>query len=168
MARIFEYCQTIPFLSTLSLLSPQKICAMGSQDGIYHPSNRPRYHFLLKSLLVSEWLSRRNEIWDVLWCGPADYRKFAAAEGEEASQDIHKMGRVYSIRTGASTVIVVNSPPTAKEVSTLPPSCLFYSGFIALNITPGDGRPGSSKIKNYCLNLLLFLKFYINKNKISL
>ena len=27
-------------------------------------------------------------------------------------------GPVYSIRTGASTVIVINSPETAKEVST--------------------------------------------------
>ncbi|KAF2309903.1 hypothetical protein GH714_005556 [Hevea brasiliensis] len=49
----------------------------------------------------------------------ASYREFAATEGEETPQDFHEgaeiHGPIYSIRTGASTIIVLNSTDVAKE-----------------------------------------------------
>ncbi|PPD71085.1 hypothetical protein GOBAR_DD32028 [Gossypium barbadense] len=121
MARIFEYCQTLPFPYSLAavffLIFLKRFVLWGCKMG---STTLPTVPVVPGLPIIGNLLQLKEK---------KPHKTFTKYWAEIN-------GAVYSIRAGASTVVVLNSPPTAKEVSALLPSCLVYFGFITLNITP--------------------------------
>ncbi|KAA3488845.1 ent-kaurene oxidase, chloroplastic-like [Gossypium australe] len=99
MARIFEYCQTLPFLYSLAavffLIFLKRFVLWSRKMG---STTLPTVPVVPGLPIIGNLLQLKEKK------PHKTFTKWA---------EIY--GAVYSIRTGASTVVVLNSPPTAKE-----------------------------------------------------